>query len=48
MLSLTHEQQQAAAERIHELMAQGMSTGEAIQFVADEIRAKAAEAEKNQ
>ncbi len=43
MLSLTHEEQQVAAERIHALMAQGMSSGEAIQFVANEIRAKAAE-----
>ena len=37
--SLSHEQQQNAAERIHELMAQGMSSGEAITVVAQEIRA---------
>lgn len=28
--SLSHEQQQKAVERIHELMSQGMSSGEAI------------------
>ncbi|ELY3467065.1 YoaH family protein [Cronobacter universalis] len=37
--SLTHEQQQQAVERIQELMAQGMSSGEAIAQVAQEIRA---------
>jgi hypothetical protein len=42
MLSLTHEEQQVAAERIHALMANGMSSGEAIQIVANEIRSKAA------
>ncbi|WP_087022561.1 YoaH family protein [Thaumasiovibrio subtropicus] len=36
--SLTHEEQQEAAERIHALMAQGMSSGEAIMKVANEIR----------
>ena len=33
--SLTHEQQQKAVERIQELMAQGMSSGQAIALVAD-------------
>ena len=37
--SLSHEQQQKAVERIQELMAQGMSSGEAITLVAAEIRA---------
>ncbi|NUW61583.1 YoaH family protein [Cronobacter muytjensii] len=37
--SLTHEQQQQAVERIQELMSQGMSSGEAIAHVAQEIRA---------
>ena len=37
--SLSHEQQQKAVERIHELMSQGMSSGEAITTVAQEIRA---------
>ncbi|EGT4370457.1 YoaH family protein [Cronobacter malonaticus] len=37
--SLTHEQQQQAVERIQELMSQGMSSGEAIALVAQEIRA---------
>ncbi|ELM3657308.1 MAG: YoaH family protein [Edwardsiella sp. (in: enterobacteria)] len=39
MPALTHEQQQAAAERIQTLMTQGMSSGEAIAQVAAEIRA---------
>lgn len=37
--ALSHEQQQQAVERIHELMAGGMSSGEAIALVASEIRA---------
>ena len=37
--SLTHEQQQKAGERIQELMAQGMSSGQAIALVAEELRA---------
>lgn len=37
--SLTHEQQQQAVERIQELMAQGLSSGQAISLVAEEIRA---------
>lgn len=37
--SLSHEQQQKAVERIQELMANGMSSGEAITLVATEIRA---------
>ncbi|PUV07293.1 YoaH family protein, partial [Acinetobacter baumannii] len=36
---LTHEQQQKAVERIQELMAQGMSSGQAIALVAEELRA---------
>ncbi|MEW8990868.1 MAG: YoaH family protein [Klebsiella aerogenes] len=36
--SLSHEQQQKAVERIQELMAQGMSSGQAIALVADELR----------
>ncbi len=38
--SLTHEQQQKAVERIQELMAQGMSSGQAIALVAEELRAR--------
>ncbi|MFP1454394.1 YoaH family protein [Escherichia coli] len=34
-LSLTHEQQQKAVEQIQELMAQGMSSGQAIALVAE-------------
>lgn len=41
--SLTHEEQQKAVEKIHALMAQGMSSGQAIQLVADEIRQKYAQ-----
>lgn len=37
--SLSHEQQQKAVDRIQELMANGMSSGEAITLVAAEIRA---------
>ncbi|MCA1920707.1 YoaH family protein [Buttiauxella noackiae] len=37
--ALSHEQQQKAVERIQELMANGMSSGEAITMVAAEIRA---------
>ncbi|MFZ1875279.1 YoaH family protein [Serratia sp. D1N4] len=40
MPSLSHQEQQEAAERIHHLMAQGMSSGEAIARVAQEIREK--------
>ena len=43
MPTLTHEQQQKAAERIHELMAQGISSGEAIMIVANEIREQQAQ-----
>lgn len=37
--ALSHEQQQQAVERIQELMSAGMSSGEAITLVANEIRA---------
>ncbi|WP_411754945.1 YoaH family protein [Serratia sp. (in: enterobacteria)] len=40
MPSLSHQEQQEAAERIHLLMEQGMSSGEAIATVAQEIREK--------
>jgi Uncharacterized protein conserved in bacteria len=43
-VTLNHEQQQEAAERIHALMAKGMSSGEAIMQVANEIRSQAAQA----
>lgn len=38
LLSLTHEQQQAAVEQIQELMAQGVSSGETIQIIANRLR----------
>jgi uncharacterized protein YoaH (UPF0181 family) len=38
MPSLSHNEQQVAADRIHELMQGGMSSGEAIATVAAEIR----------
>lgn len=47
MLTLNHQEQQEAAERIHQLMADGMSSGEAIAFVAKEIRAKHAVKKQN-
>ncbi|ROP61895.1 hypothetical protein EDF81_0371 [Enterobacter sp. BIGb0383] len=37
--SLSHEQQQKAVERIQQLMTEGMSSGEAIALVAQELRA---------
>ncbi|ATG17339.1 MULTISPECIES: YoaH family protein [Providencia] len=40
MPALSHEEQQEAVERIHQLMADGMSSGEAIALVAHEIREK--------
>ncbi|WP_102564346.1 YoaH family protein [Vibrio sp. 10N.286.49.B3] len=47
--SLSHSEQQAAVERIQEMMKQGISTGEAIGIVAKEIREqKAKEAEQDQ
>ncbi|MEA1065222.1 YoaH family protein [Apirhabdus apintestini] len=36
--ALSHDQQQQAVERIQELISQGMSSGEAITRVAEEIR----------
>ncbi|MEH0832734.1 YoaH family protein [Pectobacterium cacticida] len=36
--ALTHEEQQEAVERIQELMSEGMSSGQAIAIVAEEIR----------
>ncbi len=44
--SLTHAEQQEAVERIHTLMAQGVSSGEAIKCVADEIRARSVNKEE--
>ncbi len=38
MPALSHEEQQQAADRIHQLMAEGLSSGEAIALVAQEIR----------
>lgn len=38
MPALSHTQQQQAVERIQELMAAGMSSGEAIALVAEELR----------
>ena len=37
-INLTHEQQQKAVEQIQQLMAQGISSGEAIQIVANALR----------
>lgn len=47
-VTLTHEQQQEAAERVLKLMQEErLSSGQAIKIVADELRAKA-QAEKEQ
>ena len=40
LLGITHDEQQKAVEQIQELMAQGISTGEAITIVARELREK--------
>lgn len=40
MPTLTHQEQQKAVEKIQTLMADGMSSGEAIQLVAQELREK--------
>ncbi|MGL6171478.1 YoaH family protein (plasmid) [Vibrio sp. HDW18] len=36
--TLTHAEQQAAVEQIQQLMAQGISTAEAIKIIAQQIR----------
>ncbi|EQC00626.1 YoaH family protein [Photorhabdus temperata] len=38
MPTLSHQEQQLAVEKIQQLMAEGMSSGEAIGLVAQEIR----------
>lgn len=38
LLNLTHEQQQQAVEQIQQLMQQGISSGEAIAIVAQQLR----------
>lgn len=38
LLNLTHEQQQQAVDKIQTLMQQGVSSGEAIAIVAQELR----------
>ncbi|RPE86170.1 hypothetical protein EDC46_0563 [Vespertiliibacter pulmonis] len=38
LLTLTHEQQQQAVEKIQQLMQQGMSSGEAIATVTKALR----------
>lgn len=48
LLGLTHDEQQKAVEQIQELMAQGISTGEAINIVAKELRAKQQQARNQQ
>ena len=40
LLSLTHEQQQEAVEEIQKLAKQGISMGQAIQIVANQLREK--------
>lgn len=38
LLTLNHEQQQQAVEQIQQLMAQGVSSGEAIRIIAEQLR----------
>ncbi|CDL80899.1 YoaH family protein [Xenorhabdus szentirmaii] len=38
--ALSHEEQQIAVERIHQLISEGMGSGEAIAIVAQELRDK--------
>ncbi|MBD2779770.1 YoaH family protein [Xenorhabdus szentirmaii] len=40
MPALSHEEQQIAVERIHQLISEGMGSGEAIAIVAQELRDK--------
>lgn len=47
-LSLTHEEQQKAVEQIQKLMAEGMSTAQAIKVVAEQIRLNAQTENKQQ
>lgn len=48
LLSLTHEEQQTAVEEIQQLMQQGMSSGEAIAFVAQKLREEFQYSEKRE
>ncbi len=41
--SISHAEQQEAVEKIHALMAQGMSSGEAIRLIAEQIRQQKAQ-----
>lgn len=43
---LSHEEQQRAVERIQQLMAEGISTAQAIKIVAEQIRENAKNQEK--
>ncbi|OOF59103.1 YoaH family protein [Rodentibacter myodis] len=46
-IQLTHEEQQKAVEKIQELMAQGVNSGEAIQIVAKALRESYEKEEKS-
>ncbi len=43
--TLTHEEQQQAVEKIQELMRQGVSSGEAIKIISEQIRSEIAKKE---
>lgn len=45
--TLTHSEQQAAVEKIQQMMAEGISTAQAIQIVSQEIRRQYAEEQQN-
>ncbi|WGY44993.1 YoaH family protein [Vibrio sp. ABG19] len=46
--TLSHAEQQAAVEKIQQLMAQGISTAEAIKIVAQQIRQEQQQQADNQ
>ncbi|MCA6219469.1 MULTISPECIES: YoaH family protein [Photorhabdus] len=46
MPTLSHQEQQRAVEKIQQLMVEGMSSGEAIALVAQEIREQHREKEQ--
>ncbi|QXO16214.1 MULTISPECIES: YoaH family protein [Vibrio] len=46
--TLSHAEQQAAVEKIQQLMAQGISTAEAIKIVAQQIRKEQQQQADNQ
>lgn len=48
LLSLTHEQQQQAVEKIQELAKQGIPMGQAIQMIAQQLREEHSNTEQSE